>query len=193
MDPTFLSLFSTPVGTCGVACGGRVIRAVQLPEASDEATLSRLQARFGDGILSAPQGAAIAAIQEIRALLFGERRALAEIEIDESRLSDFEIRVLRATRLVLPGTTSTYGRIATAIGAPGEARAVGQALGRNPFPIIVPCHRVLGAGGKVGGFSGAGGIGTKLRMLTIERAGIGDGPSLFEIGDWPLQSSPGRG
>ena len=79
-----------------------------------------------------------------------------------------------------PGATLSYGEISTRLGARDLAREVGQALGRNPFPIIVPCHRVLAAGGKAGGFSANGGITTKLRLLTIERARTSDTPTLFD-------------
>ena len=83
-------------------------------------------------------------------------------------VAGFHRRVYDAARAIPPGKTLAYGEIAERIGAPGAARAVGQALGRNPFPIVVPCHRVLAAGGKIGGFSAHGGTATKRRMLAIE-------------------------
>jgi methylated-DNA-[protein]-cysteine S-methyltransferase len=78
--------------------------------------------------------------------------------------------VYEIARTIPPGATLSYGEIAARLGMRGSARAVGQALGRNPFPIVVPCHRVLAAGGKLGGFSANGGVATKLRMLSIEGA-----------------------
>ena len=85
---------------------------------------------------------------------------------------EFHRRVYEAARAIPPGNTLSYGDIAKRVGAPGAARAVGQALGRNPFPIVVPCHRVLAAGGKIGGFSAQGGVATKRRMLAIEGARV---------------------
>ena len=80
----------------------------------------------------------------------------------------FHRRVYEVTRTIPRGETLSYGDVAAEVGSPGAARAVGQALGRNPFAIVVPCHRVLAAGGKVGGFSATGGVGTKLRILDLE-------------------------
>ena len=93
-------------------------------------------------------------------------------------------------RTIPPGATLSYGDIAARLGAPGEARAVGQALGQNPFPLVVPCHRVLAAGGKVGGSSANGGIATKLRLLSIEGARTSSAPTLFE--NLPLVAAPRR-
>jgi methylated-DNA-[protein]-cysteine S-methyltransferase len=104
------------------------------------------------------------------ALLGGERPDLRSVVLDERHLDPFRRRVYAATREVGPGEIATYGEIARAIGDPGAARAVGAALGQNPFPIVVPCHRVLAATGALHGFSAPGGIATKRRMLEIERA-----------------------
>jgi O-6-methylguanine DNA methyltransferase len=87
-------------------------------------------------------------------------------------LSAFQRRVYEVTRTIGPGQTLSYGEVAALCGDRSAARAVGQALGHNPFPIIVPCHRVLGAGGKSGGFSAPGGVTTKLRLLSLEPAGL---------------------
>ncbi len=90
-------------------------------------------------------------------------------------------------RQIPPGETLTYGEVAARIGEPGAARAVGTALGQNPFPIVVPCHRVLAANGRTGGFSARGGVATKMRMLSIERARTGSAPTLFDaLGGLPL-------
>ena len=108
------------------------------------------------------------AIDAIVSLLRGEGTDLSGIELDMEHVPAFHRRVYEVARTIPSGATLSYGEIATRLGAPGSARAVGQALGRNPFPIVVPCHRVLAAGGKVGGFSATGGITTKLRLLSIE-------------------------
>jgi methylated-DNA-[protein]-cysteine S-methyltransferase len=99
------------------------------------------------------------------------------------RVAAFERRVYEVARTIGPGETLTYGEIATRLGDPTAAREVGQALGRNPFAIIVPCHRVVAAGGKTGGFSANGGVATKLRLLEIERARLGTEPTLFDHDD----------
>ena len=111
-----------------------------------------------------------AAIADIQQLLGGQKNDLSAIALDMSDVPDFEQRVYALTRSIAPGDTLTYGDIATRLGDLALSRAVGQALGRNPFPIIVPCHRVLAAGGKSGGFSAPGGVETKRRMLEIEGA-----------------------
>ena len=110
------------------------------------------------------------AVAGIAALLAGERRDLTDIPLDDGDVDEFRRRVYAATREIGPGDTATYGEIARAIGDPGAARAVGAALGSNPFPIVVPCHRVLAADGALHGFSAPGGIATKRRMLEIECA-----------------------
>jgi methylated-DNA-[protein]-cysteine S-methyltransferase len=130
------------------------------------------------------------AIAAIGALLLGESVDLAWVRLDIDRLTDFDRRVYEVTRAIPPGSTLTYGEIAKRIDEPGAARAVGRALGANPFPIVVPCHRVLGADGKSGGFSAAGGVETKVRMLSIEKARTNDMPALFE--DLPLAVKPQR-
>jgi methylated-DNA-[protein]-cysteine S-methyltransferase len=94
-----------------------------------------------------------------------------------TRVPAFHRAVYAVARAIPPGETLTYGEVARRLGDPGSARAVGQALGRNPFAIIVPCHRVVAAGGATGGFSAHGGAATKRRILAIEGAG-GDAPTL---------------
>jgi methylated-DNA-[protein]-cysteine S-methyltransferase len=118
------------------------------------------------------------AVAGIVALLGGERRDLAEVGLDLSEVPEFNRRAYEVARAVSPGKTVTYGDIAHRLGMPGSAQAVGQAMGHNPFPIVVPCHRVLAAGGKDGGFSAHGGVQTKRTMLVIEGA-IADEPTLF--------------
>jgi len=110
----------------------------------------------------------------------GEGADLSQIVLDLAGVEQFDRRVADVARAIPAGETLTYGEIATRIGAPGKAREVGAALGRNRFPIIVPCHRVVAANGKLGGFSGPGGPRTKLRLLEIERRGHGATPALFE-------------
>jgi methylated-DNA-[protein]-cysteine S-methyltransferase len=162
------TLFDTPIGRCGVAWGERGLVGVQLPESREAATRARMQTRFPDARETLPPAAVRQALDRIAALLRGEPTDLSKIPLDMERVPPFHRRVYKAARAIPPGSTRSYGDLAQRIGSPGAARAVGQALGRNPFAIVVPCHRVLGAGGKVGGFSADGGITTKLRLLSLE-------------------------
>jgi methylated-DNA-[protein]-cysteine S-methyltransferase len=158
-----LCLFETTLGTCGVRWSERGLAEVLMPPAR----VGRDAARVAPG--EAPEGIR-AAIEGIVALLAGEQRDLRAIALDDRELDDFDRRVYAATRDVAAGETTSYGKIALAIALPAEARAVGAALGRNPFPIVVPCHRVLSASGALHGFSAPGGLRTKRRMLEIEGA-----------------------
>jgi methylated-DNA-[protein]-cysteine S-methyltransferase len=116
----------------------------------------------------------------MEALLRGEPRSLMDIELDLEDVPPFECDVYRIARTIPPGATLTYGEVARRLGKPDAAREVGVALGRNPFPLIVPCHRVIAAGGKLGGFSAHGGRTTKRRLLAIEGARADPGPDLFD-------------
>jgi methylated-DNA-[protein]-cysteine S-methyltransferase len=179
MSAQGVTLFDTAIGRCGIAWGGRGIVGVQLPETHEAATRSRLLRRFPDAREAAPPPGVRSAVDAIIALLRGERIDLGAVALDMDGVPEFHRRVYEAARAIPPGSTRSYGEIAKALGEPGAARAVGQALGRNPFAIVVPCHRVLAAGGRAGGFSATGGVGTKLRMLAIEGAGPDGQGALF--------------
>ena len=161
------ALFDTAIGRCAIAWGERGILAVQLPEANDRATRARLLRRCS-GASEMPPAEVKRVCEDIIALLDGEAIDLKSVALDMQAISSFERRVYEIARAIPPGETLTYGEIANRLGEPSAAREVGQALGRNPFPIVVPCHRVQAAGGKAGGFSAPGGVATKLRMLQIE-------------------------
>lgn len=171
-------LFDTSIGRCGIAWGGRGIVAVQLPEASERETRARVLQRCPDACEAPPPPEVQRALDDIVALLRGEASDLSAVALDMDGVPPFHRRVYEVARAIPPGATLSYGDIAARLGARGAARAVGQALGRNPFAIIVPCHRVLAASGKVGGFSANGGITTKLRLLSIERARASDAAAL---------------
>jgi methylated-DNA-[protein]-cysteine S-methyltransferase len=169
------ALFDTAIGRCGVAWGERGVAGVQLPEAGELKTRARMLQRFPAAGEAAPPPEVQRVIDRVVALLRGEASDLSTIALDMDQVPAFHRRVYEAARAIPPGMTLSYGDIAVRVGAPGAARAVGQALGRNPFPIVVPCHRVLAAGGKIGGFSAQGGIATKRRMLAIEGARLDGG------------------
>jgi methylated-DNA-[protein]-cysteine S-methyltransferase len=162
------TLFDTAIGPCGLAWGARGILGVQLPEQTGAATRARLRQRFPPAVETAPPPELEQVVARIVALLGGETADLSHAPLDMDDVPAFDRRVLEAARAIPPGVTASYGDLARAIGEPGTARAVGRALGRNPFPILVPCHRVLAAGGRMGGFSAPGGVDTKLRLLSIE-------------------------
>ena len=170
MSEQHFTAFDTSIGHCGLIWSREGIAGVQLPEGSERATRARLRQRFPDAIDASPPPDARRAIDGIVALLGGEAIDLSAIALDMTAVPPFNRRVYEIARTIPPGSTLSYGDIAIRLGLPGSARAVGQALGRNPFPLIVPCHRVLAAGGKLGGFSANGGVATKLRLLAIEGA-----------------------
>ena len=172
------ALFDTDIGPCGIAWGGRGVTGVQLPEASEARTRARLVRRYPHAREAPPPADVRRVIDGIVALLRGEASDLSAAALDMDGVSEFDRRVYDVARRITPGATLSYGEIAVRLGERGLARDVGQALGRNPFPLIVPCHRVLAAGGKAGGFSANGGV--KLRLLTIERARTSDAPTLFD-------------
>jgi methylated-DNA-[protein]-cysteine S-methyltransferase len=176
MTECAFAFFDTAIGRCALAWNEAGICAVLLP-ASDAAMRKRIRALHPDAEEQAPPPETAAARDLIVQLLKGENVDLSGIRIDIGRVPSFHAQVFEVARTIRPGETLTYGEIAHRIGAPQEAREVGQALGQNPFPIIVPCHRVLGKGGKMVGFSAPGGITTKRRLLAIEGALP---PSLFD-------------
>ncbi|MGH3975793.1 MAG: methylated-DNA--[protein]-cysteine S-methyltransferase [Pseudonocardiaceae bacterium] len=180
---TAFAVFDTALGRCGIAWGARGIIGVQLPEASDGATRARIPRQYSDINEAPPPPAVQHAIDGIVGLLHSGTSDLSTIELDMDHVPSFHRRVYRLARTIAPGETVSYGEIAARLGAHGSARAVGQALARNPFAIIVPCHRVLATGGKVGGFSANGGTATKLRILSIEGAPFADAPTLFDTDD----------
>ncbi len=170
------ALFETVVGRCGIAWNDRGVCGVQLPEGDAAATRARLRRRFPSASEMEPGDDVRTVIARIVALLQGERVSLSDVALDMDKVPAFEREVYAAAREIAPGATATYGDIAKRIGRPEQAREVGVALARNPFAIVVPCHRVVAANGKTGGFSAGGGVDTKLKLLAIEG---GYGP-LFE-------------
>lgn len=164
------ALFTTAIGPCAIAWSALGILAVQLPEAKPQQTRARIFERFADAVEDEPPAAIRRAIDGIVSLLEGQRPSLATFPLDYDGIPPFHRRVYELARRIPPGATLSYGDIATRLGKPQASRAVGQALGRNPFALIVPCHRVLSASGKLTGFSAPGGVETKRRLLQIEGA-----------------------
>jgi methylated-DNA-[protein]-cysteine S-methyltransferase len=165
-------LFDTAIGTCGVAWSAKGLTRLQLPECDRRATEQRLRdgsAQAWMGPAPVPVTRAIVALQRYIA---GCEIDFRNVELDLHRISPFHRRVYEAARGIGWGQTASYGMLARRVGAPGAARAVGQAMARNPVPIIIPCHRIIASGLKVGGFSAFGGVFTKERLLALEGVGL---------------------
>lgn len=177
MSRTRYSLFPTAIGTCAIAWNDAGICGVQLPGRTEAATIARL--RRADATQDAPPPAIRSTILDIQALLDGSARDLQHAVLDLSAVPEFHRRVFEVVRGIPPGRTLSYGEVAARCDAPHAARAVGQAMALNPFPIIVPCHRVLAAHGRSGGFSAPGGVTTKLRLLSIVGAAAAGPASLL--------------
>ncbi|MBX3483603.1 methylated-DNA--[protein]-cysteine S-methyltransferase [Phenylobacterium sp.] len=167
---TQYAFFETAIGIAGIAWNAAGLVACHLPERDAEPARRSFLRRFPEAteaeipVLLAPT------VEGVRALLRGEKADLSAAPLDLSQTPEFHARVYAIARAIPPGETLTYGEIAVKLGDRLLARDVGQALGRNPWPIVVPCHRVTAAGGKPGGFSARGGVNTKLKLLGIEGA-----------------------
>lgn len=170
-------LFETPIGTCGLAFGDAGLTRFSLPEATTADLERRLRrarnADEGDDsdsrttVDDAPAWVR-EAVARVKAHLGGAPQDLESIPVDFSGLTPFVSDVYRALRRVPAGQTTSYGELARSVGSEGAARAVGRAMAENPFPLVVPCHRVLPSDGSRGGFSAHGGAVTKERLLSLE-------------------------
>jgi methylated-DNA-[protein]-cysteine S-methyltransferase len=166
-------VFDTPIGACGIAWNEHGITRFRLPEATRAATERRM-ARGAQANEPPPHIADV--IAEVLRYAGGTKVDFTTVMLDMPDVVPFCRRVYDAARAVGWGETASYGDLAREIGAPGEAREVGQALARNPVPLIVPCHRILTSDGKLGGFSAPGGTATKERLLALEGVRIGVDP-----------------
>lgn len=169
--PISHALFPTAFGTCGIAWSESGVTAFQLPEQSEALTGKRLAARIRSDSAADPPDWVQRIIVRVQKHLAGEAQDFSDTMFDYSVVSDFQRTVYRHALTVKSGQKCSYGDIATALALPsGAGRAVGVALATNPWPLLVPCHRVVSASGKMTGFSGPGGVRTKTRLLTLERA-----------------------
>lgn len=173
------AIFKTVLGWAGVAWGDNGLIGAYLPEPEAQTVRTAFARKFPGSMEAAPPPAISTVIDRIVALMRGEKVDLSEAPLDLARVPEFNARVYEITRRIPPGETLTYGEIAVKLGDRLLAQQVGGALGRNPWPIIVPCHRVTAAGGKLGGFTARGGVQTKLRLLAIEGAKAAAQPDLF--------------
>jgi methylated-DNA-[protein]-cysteine S-methyltransferase len=174
---THHQLFDTPLGVCGVAWNERGLAGVQLPEKDRATTARRLTTKTGSVGETTPPPSIAALVVDIQQYLAGETIAFSATAVDLEGIDDFRRKIYQALRGVTYGRTTTYGELARAIGVADweGARDVGDAMGRNPMPIVIPCHRVLAAGGRLGGFSAYGGTATKQKLLTLEGIHLDEG------------------
>ena len=162
-------IFETAGGFCGIAWNDVGITRFQLPTRSAEATERLLLRRAPGAEPAAPTPEVAEAVAAVQRYFAGEETDFSGVTLDLSDQGAFFKDIYAAARRVGWGRTTTYGALAKELGAgPEAARDVGEAMARNPVALIIPCHRVLAAGGKVGGFSAPGGAATKVRMLALE-------------------------
>jgi methylated-DNA-[protein]-cysteine S-methyltransferase len=177
MKPDTYHVFPTAAGYCAMAWNDAGIIRMQLPAADAAATERYLRRRLPDAEPGTPTAAVAEAVAAVTRYFAGQKVDFSEIRLDLGKQGEFFARIYAQARRIGWGTTTTYGKLAQQLGAdPQSARDVGQAMARNPVPLIIPCHRVLAAGGKVGGFSAPGGSAAKIRMLELE--GVRLGPPL---------------
>lgn len=180
MTTQHYAIFDTALGHCGITWTNRGIAGVDLPAGSEEKTRARLLRRFEDAEEAPPPAHVRKIIDDVVALVVGEKVDFSYVALDHTPLPDFSKRVYEIVRTIPAGHTLTYGDIAKQLGDVSLSREVGQAMGRNPTPIIMPCHRVVAANGKTGGFSAPGGVDTKMKLLSIERRHGNHAPTLFD-------------
>ena len=173
------TLFDTAIGWAGLAWNDNGLVGAHLPERDPDIARRSFRRRFPDAVEGEPPVALAPVIAGVRALMRGEKADLSAAVLDLERVPAFNAQVYQIARRIPRGETLTYGEIATQLGDRLLARDVGAALGQNPWPIIVPCHRVTAAGGKLGGFSARGGTRTKLKLLAIEGAPAAAQAELF--------------
>jgi len=170
MNAGGFALFETPIGVCGIAWGPDGLIGTQLPTSDQGSAIARLAGRFPDCARAEPPAEVRIWADKMVAHLGGASIDYSDAPLDLSQIGAWEALVYRAAQAIPVGETRTYGALAAEIGEPKAAQAVGQALGRNPWPVIVPCHRITAADGGTGGFSAPGGAATKIRLLEIEGA-----------------------
>ena len=170
-------IFEAASGFCGIAWSGVGITRFQLPARSAEATERNLRRRLPGAEPGAPTPQVLEAVASVKRHFEGEKIDFSDLQLDLDGQDEIFKQIYAAARRVGWGQTTTYGTLAKELGVgPEGARDVGRAMANNPVPLIIPCHRVLAAGGKVGGFSAPGGSAAKIRMLELEGVQLGPPP-----------------
>jgi len=172
-------VFEVTGGFCGIAWRGTAITRLCLPVGRAAATHMLLR-RAPDSAPGSPPSEVAETVAAVQRYFRGERVDFSSARLEIGDQGGLQQRIYQALRKVGWGQTTTYGALANGLGAgPEAARDVGEAMARNPIPLIIPCHRVLAAGGKLGGFSAPGGTATKIRMLGLEGVHVAPQQSLF--------------
>ena len=167
-------VFETAMGFSAIAWSDAGVARFQLPTKTAETAERLIRRRFEGAEAGAPPGDVTAVVAAAKRYFDGEETDFSHVRLDLAGEDAFFARIYAALRRVGWGRTTTYGALANELGAGREAaRDVGEAMAKNPAPLIIPCHRVLAAGGKIGGFSAPGGSRTKMRMLELEGVRIG--------------------
>ncbi len=178
-------LFDSAIGICGIGWNEHAVVRFQLPDTEGCDTEGKLKRRSPDARRSDGELPTFVqnAVTELRRYFAGEKPDFSLIPVDVGHVGEFRRRIYDELRGIGFGETVTYGDLAKRIGeaGPEAARGVGQAMGSNPVPVIIPCHRVLAAGNKIGGFSAPGGTATKEKLLALEGVTFSDPvlPGLF--------------
>lgn len=173
------AVFETAIGWAGLAWSEQGLVGAHLPEPDPATVRASFLRRFPMTAETAPPATIGKVVESVRGLMRGEKADLLHAPLDLARVPDFNARVYEITRRISPGQTRAYGQIAVELGDKLLSQQVGAALGKNPWPIVVPCHRVTAANGKLGGFSARGGAQTKLQLLAIEGAAAAAQADLF--------------
>lgn len=177
---TSFAVFDTPIGACGIAWSARGIVRFLLPGESAAATEATMREALPEAAMVKPRGWVADLIERVRKHLAGTPDDFADVPLDTADLPPFFAAVYEALRKVRAGSTTTYGALGRKIGgSTGASRAVGTAMRKNPFALLVPCHRVVGSDGKLHGFSAPGGLVTKAKLLAIEGLTAHEQTSLF--------------
>jgi methylated-DNA-[protein]-cysteine S-methyltransferase len=187
------AVFESPIGACAVAWSPRGVVRFLLPEATAAATEERIRAVLPEAEAATPRGWVATLVTRVRRHLSGQPDDFADVPLDTEALPPFFAQVYEALRRVPSGATTTYGALGRKIsGTTGAARAVGVAMAKNPFALLVPCHRVVGSDGKLHGFSAHGGLTTKAKLLAIEGRVEAEQTSMFGDGAAPAGDTRSR-
>ncbi len=165
--PSRLFIFHTPLGWMAARCAGRSVQCLTLGHPTAQAAAEALDSRLEDG--ARPDAWGRRFIARLRAYAAGRPVSFRDIAVDFVPATEFQRRVYALCRRIPHGKTRTYAELAALAGSPGAARAVGNCMARNPVPLVIPCHRVVGSHGRLGGFSAPGGTRTKGALLSLEK------------------------
>jgi len=171
------AVLETVIGFMGIAWNEKGLIRLCLPERSREAVERRLFRHAGVSTATAQPQWVVELIAAIKAYAAGKKVDFSTVPVDLSGIDDFRLAIYDAARKLAFGETTTYGELASRAGHAGLARETGAALGANPVPLVIPCHRILAAGGRIGGFSATGGSATKEKMLAMEGVRVGPPPA----------------